>query len=295
MKSYREFIYLTRKLGLFYATYYLFHKVFLKISNFPSIKTYKKNKSEWLSKIFNHLFVFENDVVTINEKQLCRLISNDGKYKEIYLRPLSSDLDVYSQVLKNTDYAPMVEIYRQLFNGNPSLIVDLGANIGLTSVYFSELFKGVTIKAVEPFAENAEMIKLNFEANKVYPYSIFQGGISNSNAKLSLNRKFRDGRDWAINLIEDNEGEIQGYCLKELINSFNQTVDILKIDIEGSEKKLFEKPEYAEAFLSKVKCVVIEIHDEFNCRELIYDAFKASNYFYYEVHDMTIGINKNFL
>ena len=115
MKSYKEFIYLTRHAGLFYSTYYLLHKVILKVNNSKTIKSYKKIRSEWLSKIFNHLFVFENKVLNIDGKELCKLTGTDKTFNEIYIRPLTSDTDVYSQVLKNKDYAPVAEIYNQLF------------------------------------------------------------------------------------------------------------------------------------------------------------------------------------
>jgi hypothetical protein len=39
----------------------------------------------------------------------------------------------------------------------------------------------------------------------------------------------------------------------------------------------------------------MEIHDEFNCRNTIYEILKENNFFYYDIQDMTIAINKKFI
>lgn len=131
--------------------------------------------------------------------------------------------------------------------------------------------------------------------NNVGKYKILEGGIWNKNANLSLNRDFRDGKEWSINLTENVKGEIKGYSLSGLLETYNQPVDILKIDIEGGEKALFEDQDYSTSFLRKVKIIAIEIHDEFDCREMIYGALKKSNFIYYESGETTIGINKHYL
>jgi FkbM family methyltransferase len=193
------------------------------------------------------------------------------------------------------DYSVVKDIYKQLFVGEPKLIIDLGANIGLTSVYFSKSYDAAVIHAVEPFEDNAAMAKLNMQRNHVKDFRVIKGGIWSHNCMLSLDKEFRDGKEWSIRLVEDTGGNIRGICLDEMLSSYQQPIDILKMDIEGAEKRLFADPIYAGAFLKRVKCLAIEIHDEFDCRQIIYDALAGNGFFYYEVKDMTIAINKNYL
>jgi hypothetical protein len=48
--------------------------------------------------------------------------------------------------------------------------------------------------------------------------------------------------------------------MDDLVNMYNlETIDILKIDIEGAEKELFTYN--YENWLQKVRCIVIELHD----------------------------------
>jgi hypothetical protein len=71
-------------------------------------------------------------------------------------------------------------------------------------------------------------------------------------------------------------------------------IDILKIDIEGSEKQVFTQVGASLDFLRITRCLVIEIHDEFNCREDIYNILTANHFEISEAGEMTIAINKNF-
>ncbi len=58
---------------------------------------------------------------------------------------------------------------------------------------------------------------------------------------------------------------------------------------------LFEDTSYANSFLDNVKCIVIEIHDEYNCRDKIYEILKGARFIFWDADDLTVGVNKNFL
>ena len=74
-----------------------------------------------------------------------------------------------------------------------------------------------------------------------------------------------------------------------------ETIDILKIDIEGSEKEVFTGANADVSFLSKTKCIAVEIHDEFDCRDAIYSILTKYNFKYFDSGELTIGINQSFL
>ena len=77
--------------------------------------------------------------------------------------------------------------------------------------------------------------------------------------------------------IEKNKGDIEAITFTDLVKDFNlSTIDILKIDIEGSEKEVFS--EGYEPWLKKTKCLIIEVHDGLKkgCSKSV---FKATTYF----------------
>jgi len=81
----------------------------------------------------------------------------------------------------------------------------------------------------------------------------------------------------------------------KLVDAVSGEIDILKIDVEGAEKVLFEDIKYATQFLKKVKFIAIEIHDELDLRTKIYHAFRINNYFYYNSGELTIAVNRSFM
>jgi FkbM family methyltransferase len=295
MKSLREFIYLAKNVNFFSAVYYLYYKVALKIHNFSWNQSYRKSKKEWVDNIYSHLQVLNNDVEIINGKELIALSIPENPTNRIYLRPFSSDFMVYNQVLIQKNYLPVITIYNQIFKTKPVNFIDLGANIGLASIFFANHYSDLNIIAIEPFKENVEMAEINMKANKLKDYKIIHGGVWNSNIRLSLNRNFRDGKEWGISLIENSAGEIEGFLLEQLLKDLILPIDFLKIDIEGAEARLFEDYHYAAGFLKKVKCLAMEIHDEFNCRNTIYARLKENDFIYYDILDLTIAVNRKYI
>lgn len=75
-------------------------------------------------------------------------------------------------------------------------------------------------------------------------------------------------------------------------NNFD-CIDILKMDIEGAEKELFAASDLS--FLKHTKCIAIEIHDEFNCRNSIYQRLADYGFTRFNAGELTIGVNRNFL
>jgi FkbM family methyltransferase len=270
------------------------HKVRLKWTNSGFVKSWKGLNEKWLNKIDGALFYYVNEPALIDQREYIKVNPSTGS--SVYLRPFTSDKDVYLQVFVNEDYKSVISIYEQIFKKQPIKIIDCGSNIGLTTVYFKEKYPKAEFLAIEPFADNISMMKLNFEVNNINKTGIIEGGVWNKTEKLFLNRDFRDGKEWSISVGTPNGsgGEIQAFSVLDIINQKGD-IDILKIDIEGSEKQLFADIEYAKKFLQKVKCVAIEIHDEFDCRESIYQAFRQSNFFYFDISDTTIAINRSYM
>ena len=164
MKSLREFIYLAKKASTAEAIFYLFYKVSLKIRNFSSFKNYRKRRTVRLNKIYEHLYLLNNNRELVNGKELVVLKDFKNNFSKIYLRPFRSDFQVYSQVILQKSYQPVIDIYNQVFKLPPNNFIDLGANIGLTSVFFENQYKDLDILAIEPFKENIEIAELNMKS-----------------------------------------------------------------------------------------------------------------------------------
>ena len=78
-----------------------------------------------------------------------------GGKETFYLRQDSSDAELYNVLIDQDEYG-----YIQ-FAVSPKVIVDVGANIGLSSVYFSIRYPEAKIYALEPALDNFDMLKKN--------------------------------------------------------------------------------------------------------------------------------------
>lgn len=138
-------------------------------------------------------------------------------------------------------------------------IIDAGANIGLASVFFANKFKNSKIISIEPDSDNFEMLKKNTSHYK--NINIYNAALWNEKKYLNIIDKGWGTRGF---MIEENkekkENSVQSYSVLDLMKENKmKTISILKIDIEGSEKEVFESN--FDKWIPKTKCIIVELHD----------------------------------
>ncbi|MFD1552178.1 hypothetical protein DNU06_00225 [Putridiphycobacter roseus] len=265
-------------LGLKNSFYVLCESFASKLLSLPN-QTFKDN-----SKAMNFFYAQGiSDIQFLNNSW--QIVHKNSKYK---LRNNSSDIPVFNQVVIQKEYLALIDFIKK-YESNPKTMVDLGGNIGLTSIYVHSFFPSIQITIVEPFQESFDLMQTNLKNNNINAKCL-NNGIWNKTTNLSISTDFRDGKPWSLSVVEEENGPIKSINLQELFPA-DQIVDILKIDIEGSEFKLFESPEYAASFLSKTKFIAIEIHDDVGDRAHINAILKQNNYEFFVSGELTIGRN----
>lgn len=222
----------------------------------------------------------------INEYNNCKIFTRKGY--------ISSDVEVFNQVLGRREYEICVQVLIEKFERiGSTTIFDLGSNIGLTSLYFDYKLPNSTIYSIEPDQANFDILKLNTKSKS--NIILVNGGIWNRDCILEIDNSIGDTRDWSITTnLSVSEFGIKGYCLNNLIKSLKiSEIDILKIDIEGAEKMIFENNSYSHKFLSLTKVIAIEIHDDLVERNIIESILIQNNFTFWNTSDFTIGYNLN--
>ena len=189
--------------------------------------------------------------VTINQSML-----------DIVLRRNTSDLLVFNQVILNKTYHPLLDIIERNFQGPVRVIIDVGGNIGLTSLFFHCYFKDATIHVIEPSARNFLVLKENMGRNQVRA-KVYQKALLASNTRVKIANSFRDGQDWSTYVVPtSSSSDIEALSLTDFKRS-NQfgLIDILKIDIEGHEAELFDSDDFLSE-LKSVRFLALEVHEE---------------------------------
>lgn len=173
------------------------------------------------------------------------------KYK-VSIRNNSSDIPLFGDMFIRREYEVP-------FESDVATIIDCGANVGLASLYFLSKFPDVKIIAVEPEEYNFKLLTENLGRYK--NVTCIKKGIWNKKAHLEIIDN--GGGNHAFTVIESqikSKNSIEGISIDDIINDFQlESIDILKIDIEGSEEQVFTiEPKW----LNKVKIIFCEIHEK---------------------------------
>ena len=229
----------------------------------------------------------ENDVkgdylhcITITKNnetnETLEIIREDVKHP-IYVRNNSSDVYVYKNVFEEYEYNFTVK-------SDPKYIIDAGANIGIVTIFFANKYKNAIIIAIEPEDKNYELLVKN---TKNYSnVTTIKAALWNTCGEISL---FESNSNYGfqVGLNKPDGKEVKqltkAITISEIMDEFNMdSIDILKIDIEGSEKKVFES---CKNWIEKTKCIIVELHErikkgcnkEFFRNVKIFDKFGCRN------------------
>ena len=156
--------------------------------------------------------------------------------------------------------------YFETENPNP-VIIDAGAHIGLSTLYFKKLYPGAIVMAIEPNPRSLQLLKMNVEINRLENVQIVPvalvGGQSDAEEKVeyfqdkSEDKWYSTGGllDKAWNRTQESEAiMVKAKRLDELVD---WPVDLLKMDIEGVEQEVLMS---SPRTLKLVKRLIVEYH-----------------------------------
>jgi FkbM family methyltransferase len=193
-----------------------------------------------------------------------------------------SDGYAFYQILAMKDF----DIFRDF--GSPRLMIDAGANIGMSSIYFLNRYKNLKVVAIEPDPETFEICRMNLA-----PYSdrvvLIQGAIWSSRGRVALEKGELEWNSHVRQTELESDLTVEAYDVPALIEAGGGgMVDLLKVDIEGGEVELFGKN--AGAWLPAVKNISIEFHGD-ECERTFFRALEGYEYDGFPYRSVTICQN----
>jgi len=179
-------------------------------------------------------------------------IKYSGRDLLISLRKGTTDIAVFSEIFRD-------EIYRPPNSLNPEVIVDIGGNIGMASLYFSLLYPNASIHIFEPIPENITMIKKNVESNKLTNIIIHPYGLSDEDGMIHLEAA-EPGGFGNFTMVLNHESAVS-FPVRGVRAVFEQyglkKIDLLKIDCEGAEVQIFN---VLQEELNNIDVIIGELH-----------------------------------
>ncbi len=175
----------------------------------------------------------------------------------IFLRLLTSDLSAFSQIFIGDEFG-------QLSINDPSWVVDLGANIGATSVYFLNRWQNVKVISVEADPANFPLLVKNLK-----PYGTRAFPILGALTEVAGFAKIlhTSGGHWSTQ-VEPNslplpsECTVPAFTMDQILSWVpGHKIDFIKMDIEGEETPVLAwLRSHSEQFTGVI--LAVELHNE---------------------------------
>ncbi|MGE5350027.1 MAG: FkbM family methyltransferase [Actinomycetota bacterium] len=186
--------------------------------------------------------------------------------KDFFLRGRSVDFAVFNGIFANGEYDFDIDF-------EPRYIVDAGAFIGASSVWFSQRYPEAVIIAFEPEESNFEMLKKNTtEYKNIIPV---HAALFPEDTALKIKDPDAEKYAFRVERVTAGISGINGITVDSVMNYFGlPQIDILKMDIEGAEYDIFSSTD--TGWLHRVGVLVIELHEYFRpgVTELFYSVVK---------------------
>ena len=180
--------------------------------------------------------------------------------------------------IKFSDSASFLFMYNEIFekqiynfktNSDKPFIIDCGANIGLSIIYFKQLYPAATILGFEPDPGAFEILTYNIKQLGFFDVEVMEKGLWDKETRLSFFAEGADGGRIALESDKENLKHIYTVRLKDYLNKH---VDFLKIDIEGAETTVLY--DCADS-LRNVDRIFIEYHSFLDQKQELHKLLKV--------------------
>jgi len=200
---------------------------------------------------------------------------------------------IVEEIFKNDEYNFDI--------GDPAVVIDIGMNIGMASLYFAARDDVEDVYGFEPFKPTFEQAMFNFKINekyagKIHPHNC---GLGDSDKELTLEYYSRaPGRMSTVKPIEEirhsakyatrmETVQIRDAAeeLRPIVERHKDRKIIVKCDTEGSEKEIFESLDL-KGILKNIDMVLLEYHFSYDVP--LGDILKRNGFVFFKQKTVTL-------
>ncbi|HWF56197.1 MAG TPA: FkbM family methyltransferase [Solirubrobacteraceae bacterium] len=146
------------------------------------------------------------------------------------------------------DFAPL---------GSVATVLDVGANVGLASLYLASKFRDATFFCVEPSGPSHALLVENLQRNAIRARAV-RAAATAEPTRVTV----AEGRHPGLTRVSQNAGtagdHVAGLTIDALLDAGGfARADLMKLDIEGGEQQLLE---VASSWQERVGAILMEVH-----------------------------------
>ncbi|MCE7058796.1 FkbM family methyltransferase [Dyadobacter sp. CY343] len=161
---------------------------------------------------------------------------------------------------------------------NPQpVIFDCGANVGMSVLYFKNLYPNARVLAFEAEPEIAALLKKNLATNAIQGVEVVDKAVWKDSEGIWFGSESADSSSI---YSQSEKQKVASVRLKDFLLA-EKHIDFLKIDIEGAEKEVLDDCRYD---LQHVSNLFVEFHSYFNNPQGLADViriFEENGFRYY--------------
>lgn len=199
-----------------------------------------------------------------------------GSDVKLLVRPGTSDIFVFNSTFHDNEHD-------WAFASPPQVILDAGAYTGLSACYFAMRYPRARVIALEPDAANFALLTQNVSSFK--NVQAINGALWSESGVLVVTDPGRgawgltvhesggSGADRANVAAEHTCGStVRAFTVSDIMRECGvDKIDLLKLDIEGSEKEVLSN---SGSWIKHVSAMSVELHDRFKpgCSRAFFNA-----------------------
>ena len=162
-----------------------------------------------------------------------------------------------AEIWKDGVYRPYLPLIKE-----GTLALDIGANIGLVSLYLSKYFERVI--AVEPSQKHFECLNKNLVSHNVTNVTPIKKAIYIKSGSLPFGGPIDNTTMRSLHMAtwkdQNSDETVECITIDKLFEQENiDRVHLMKLDVEGSETEIVSSDGFAKV-ASKIDCIVGETH-----------------------------------
>lgn len=139
-------------------------------------------------------------------------------------------------------------------------VLDIGAHVGLVSIYLAKKHPGIVVHSYEPVIENFIRLQRHVHLNEtpnVHPHKL--AVTADGLKRIMVRGEFHSGGATAFHAFEREAFEVVSTTVPRILKRHDiKRVKLLKLDCEGAEHEILE--DGVDTWLPKVKHIRGELH-----------------------------------
>ena len=223
-----------------------------------------------LKRVINNLRNANKFKGSFSEKFSVFFILNRLYIKGLLFKSKTASDHFFNLKITGPNYFNLNYLFNEIFISNDyyfesskkePLIIDCGANIGVSVLYFKTLFPNAKILAFEPNPYAFQLLNNNIKDNNISNIELYNVALYNKETEISFFIRNNIGTlDGSANKSRGGETElkVRAKKLSHYLVNF-QEIDLIKMDVEGAEINIINDL-FESGYINKAKEYIIEYH-----------------------------------